>query len=136
MENQENISNANIRSDVSLSAKDEKEISSDMKSSANFLPFSLNYDGPCPVSKYFHVEESKDNDLSSSFRGRELRGRKVQLPSKIGGYAISRKTDNSREFLVSETFDEISLWEHDYQPNEAALMLDSLDYFDIAECVS
>lgn len=97
----------------------------------NFMPFSINYSGPAPISKFMQVSDC-DGKLSSHFRGREIKGEVIVLPDTLCGVLVSkpRASDNAVHILGS--FKEVKLWEHDVAPNRA-MISDMFDWADIAQ---
>ena len=104
-----------------------------LKQSINYMPFSIDYNGPAPISNYFLIREENDHPVSS-FRGHTLKGIKVQLPEHIKGYVTRISTDDSKKLLLSDQFDSLCYWEHDTQPQSQ--MLNELDWMEISEAVS
>lgn len=52
---------------------------SSLSSVVHLLPFSIEYDGNAPIKSFFQIKEDKNHILYSHFRGRELKGKNVQL---------------------------------------------------------
>jgi hypothetical protein len=75
--------------------------------SLHLLPFAFkNYNGPAKVSTYFSPEEipkSDDNPayLRGFFRGRELRGAKIEVPLGYTGVVI-RELESKEEHYDSD----------------------------------
>ena len=92
---------------------------STMKSSsgtANWLPFSAKKREAvtkCDVSGYFVVEESDLNTRTATFRGRALKGLKVDT----NGFEIIVPTTNASEDQSTSTkVKELIVWNHDDMP--------------------
>ena len=108
---------------------DEKE-----GSKVHLLPCTINYNGPAPIDCYFIPEESLETkEITSNFRGRKLVGKEVKLPEERHGYIL--ESFNKNKITINSTFQSITVWEHDIQP-DTQLLLQSLNWFDIADIVS
>lgn len=99
----------------------------------NFMPFSITYNGPAPISKYIQVTDN-GGKLSSHFRGREIKGESIALPNGLSGVLVSKPGLADTTLHVLGTFNEVKLWEHDVAPNPA-LVKDLFDWSDIAQSV-
>ena len=99
----------------------------------NFMPFSISYNGPAPISKYMQVADN-GGKLSSHFRGREIKGEVITLPNSITGALVSKPSVTDTTVHVLGTFQEVKLWEHDIAPN-TSLVNDLFDWSDIAQSV-
>ena len=110
-------------------------------STVHMLPFSINYSGPAPVNAYFHVESSSSNNpnkqdttYNSHFRGRQLKGVKVDLPVDVIGVQL-RPTDHDFKELESiNTFKSVYIWEHDKAPDSH--LKEALNWLEISKSVS
>jgi hypothetical protein len=99
----------------------------------NFMPFSINYNGPAPISKYVKVSES-NGKLTSHFRGREIKGQAIALPDTLSGVLVSKPQPADTSVHILGSFREVKLWEHDLEPN-TALVTDLFDWVEIAQAV-
>ena len=91
------------------------------------LPCRIHYDGPAPISAFFHEHPaatppgsaslSQATHLSSSFRGRELFGASLPLPRRTVGLVLE---ENARE--AAEYSDDT---ENDFSASELELGSDS-----------
>lgn len=114
------------------------EIEEKSLSEVQLLPCTINYNGPAPIESYFIKEsslinEEKEEELISNFRGRKLIGKVVKLPENINGYVL--ESFNKSNINIHSKFNEIIVWEHDIQP-DTQLVQNSIDWFDIADIVS
>lgn len=110
----------------------------------HLLPCSIEYDGPAPVSSYFHITAGVNNNpsnLQARFRGRALQGRMQELPNSVLGINAIQKM-RSLESLDKETiweaegtFDRLSIWQHDIPPDLSQFQ-DYLNWFEISKSVS
>jgi ribonuclease H2 subunit C len=58
----------------------------------HLVPCHIAYNGPSNVSGHFIVREDQETQTSvSSFRGRKLCGRRVQLPQNYTGKLLSQR---------------------------------------------
>ena len=65
------------------------------------LPCSIDFNGSVPVSSYFVVND--ENKIKEAmFRGRLLRGERVQLPEQIEGFSLYKFTLIDRAFSCKE----------------------------------
>lgn len=122
----------------------------------HYLPCNIDYDGPAPVSSYFIVKSSDNNDgeVHASLRGRQLVGVAVQLPQNVHGVcAITSKSaagqhleqshlqqqqEQRRRGLSLEpvgSFSSITMWQHDVKPDTGVLQ-DCFDWLSVAQAVS
>ena len=101
----------------------------------HYLPCSIDFDGPSQISSYFKVEANSPNQWTSAFRGHELKGVTVHLPSNMHGYLLSRADPQERLVHVTEKFEDFVHWDHDTRPEENAF-LDQLEWLEIAQSVS
>lgn len=108
----------------------EDDITGGIKSSSvDFLPCSITFDGPAPVSYYFQRKISSDGKAAGNFRGRELICSKISLPTTVSGCIVTKCKDDNRKIDILGKFTEINLWEHDETPNSQSIR----DYFDWME---
>ncbi len=77
-------------------------------SRVHLLPCKIDFDGPAPVSSYF-----KPSGDTAFFRGRELKGKVVEVPAGMTGASVVR---TNKTVSVSGTFRSISVWQHDKAP--------------------
>ena len=97
------------------------------------LPFNTSYNGPAPVKQYF-LTSNDAGKLTAYFRGRELKGKVVAIPSGITGVVLRKDTTNN--FVSAGIFEEILAWEHDVPPDAVEQKIEELlEYAAIAECL-
>jgi len=96
------------------------------------VPFNTKFEGQAPIKAFFQVE--KDGEvLTSHFRGRELKGKAVIVPSEFQGLVISR---DSNRYVSADVFKEIVLWEHDVATDATEQKLrDLIDFAELANCL-
>ena len=82
-----------------------------------------------------------DAPLRARFRGRLLEGRKVKLPEGCFGYNLEESTppvdgDQSKRFLeVRSTFDSVTVWQHDRDPDDNDMMRRALRWIEISKAL-
>lgn len=104
------------------------------ESEVNLLPCNIKYDGPAPVESYFiQIKDPLTNELTSNFRGRKLIGKEIELPEDINGYVL--ESFNKNNINIHSNFKKLTIWEHDIKP-DTQIILNSIDWFDIADIVS
>lgn len=102
-------------------------------STIHLMPCTIEYDGNAQVKSFFHVQQETDGTLRSHFRGRELRGSILDLPSTaVDGLCIG--DCGNRQWRVEGTFSQMSVWEHDTMPDMSPLQ-ESLAWFALADAV-
>ena len=79
------------------------------------LPCKIEYDGEAPVDEYFVQETVDENIIRTSFRGRELFGSSVPLPSGYVGY-IGQKTADNIE--LTKSFQDFTVWNREVKPSQ------------------
>ena len=75
--------------------------------------------------------------MRSAFRGRELVGKELKLPTNVLGInAVQNRQTESTEssWDCVGQFDKINVWQHDIAPDLGQLQ-DCIDWFEIAEQV-
>eukprot|EP00388_Colpodella_angusta_P035657 GDKK01036678.1.p1 GENE.GDKK01036678.1~~GDKK01036678.1.p1 ORF type:complete len:131 (-),score=10.83 GDKK01036678.1:149-541(-) len=105
-------------------------------STVHFLPCTIDFDGPVPVNSFFQVQRAK-TELKASFRGRELIGKEMKLPTNVLGVnAIQNRPKEASEtsWDCVGQFDKITVWQHDVAPDLGQLQ-ECIDWFEIAEQV-
>ncbi|KAB2569303.1 Ribonuclease H2 subunit C [Lasiodiplodia theobromae] len=107
----------------------------------NLLPCRIEHNGPVNAAeRYWRPEEEDDGKQTAHFRGRKLRGRKLQLPDGYRGSVLSStnkvlpqsegdrgteaeedEEDERIEVRLMEEvgeFDEVVVWGHEVVPDE------------------
>lgn len=79
--------------------------------------------------------------LSTSFRGYPLDGKKVVVPKGYTGVILHetiKPTTNreDRKFYTMHKFDSFTYWNWDKEPSKNDVVLQALDWIDVAEVVS
>ncbi len=112
----------------------ESKISQSESAKINFLPCSIDYDGPAAVSTFFIVKE-KENLLESHFRGRLLVGKEYEVPQHLFAvHAVVSKSDDQKTTNLSVVSEvkKLNMWQHNRPP--AINELDEcMDWIDIAD---
>ena len=132
-------------------------------STVHLLPCSIEYNGTAPVKSFFHISRAGDNTLRSHLRGRELKGRELEInssysrdiaeKSKNDGAAAATITattataagtgglvglcigdKGNKSWVVEGHFSTINVWEHDSLPDLSHID-DCLSWFSIADSV-
>lgn len=116
---------------------DSVDDSAKLLSTVHYLPCTIDHNGPVPVNSFFQIKKSKNNELKSAFRGRELVGKEIELPKGvIGVNAVQNshkdKTESSWDCVGQ--FEKITVWQHDVAP-DLSVIQDCVDWFDIASNV-
>jgi ribonuclease H2 subunit C len=101
----------------------------------HLLPCNIDYDGPAPIEGFFIIEKNAEK-LSSNFRGRELIGKEVKLPTNVVGINVrSTNTTNKNSLQVDGTFDKFFVWQHDVEPDTSNIQ-NCFEWFEISQSVS
>lgn len=106
----------------------------------HLLPCNIDYDGPAPISNYFQVNASHDEEkFISHFRGRKLVGSKVDCvasPFKfVTAVTKQSKTDTASKTLeIQSTIDSFIQWGHDV-PSTVAFCESYNDMLEISQAV-
>ena len=101
-------------------------------STVHLLPCAIEYDGTAPVKSFFRVSTEADGTHRSHFRGRELRGKLVDLPDTVEGLCVG--DSGGMRWRVEGHFSAMHVWEHDTLPDLAPVK-DCLAWFDLADAV-
>lgn len=99
--------------------------------SLHLLPCQIQHDGPAPVSDFFRCEDCQ-NKQRAHFRGRELVGQKISLPTNVKGCICKKK---SSSYDIVDRFHSINVWQHDIAPSYSQLQV-YIDYLEVANAVS
>ncbi|XP_013188962.1 ribonuclease H2 subunit C [Amyelois transitella] len=109
---------------------------------AHFLPCKVEADGPANVQKYFepYVQETENRELTATFRGRLLNGKKLELPQGYEAVVVTEAKrplaeDADRRFQIAGGFKEVVYWNWDKQPSKNDNLVKALDWVDIAEAL-
>ena len=99
------------------------------KLNVNLLPCKIHYDGPCNMD-YFVV----DDQLTSTFRGRKLIGKPLDLPPDYKLCVVSQLKNESWKMIGQAT--ETLVWEHDGEPNGYSCPAMNLkDWVKLSDCL-
>ncbi|KAJ1893874.1 hypothetical protein LPJ66_005509 [Kickxella alabastrina] len=121
----------------------------------NLLPCAIKYDGAAKSDTYFLPAKQSDDTYEASFRGRQLFGCKIALPSSYVGHVLIDTTVQSnthdsafesefseesaveyRELLSVSSFDALTIWEHDrVPPADDDEFISSLEWIDVAASI-
>ncbi|KAJ1872672.1 hypothetical protein LPJ55_002897 [Coemansia sp. RSA 990] len=109
----------------------------------HLLPCAISHDGTAKTD-YFVIAE---NQLVTSFRGRQLQGCQTSLPAGYMGHIVveSAAADDAAfedsdskmrlELQSTECFDKLTVWEHDRLPQPADEMISALQWIEVAACI-
>ena len=102
----------------------------------HLMPFTIDYEGPASVSNYFEttfIKKEGSETIESSFRGRPLKGKQVQLPAGYSGAIIKREENDC--ISVAGEFKQLYYWKYDEEPSESDPLPRSLDWFAISSAL-
>lgn len=111
-------------------------MSSEGQSGVNVLPFSIDHDGPAPISTFFIVRE-EDGPEVAHFRGRKLVKKSIKLPESLTGLHIvvpSNQKSDENKLEINSAFKDIALWGHHSAPNTQDID-QCLDWLELANVV-
>eukprot|EP01041_Mallomonas_annulata_P009541 gene9541-19835_t len=104
-------------------------------SKVHLLPCTIKHSGPAPVTTYFKIESCKGDNMNSSFRGRELKGKVFALPENVKGIYMTADEKSQGNVEIHGHFDEFHVWEHDLPP-ETTNFEEYFEWFDISDAVT
>ncbi|XP_002741115.1 ribonuclease H2 subunit C-like [Saccoglossus kowalevskii] len=105
------------------------------------IPCKIGHDGEANVDKYFYSTISKtDADMSSSFRGRGLNGKHLDLPDGYTGIVLKEDKkpfleEEDRHFKVTHKFNKFTYWNWDCLPSSNDAMIKSMLWPTIAKAI-
>ena len=102
--------------------------SSSSEALVHLLPCKIAYDGSAPISAYF--KPSGDTG-TAFFRGRELKGKVVDVPIGMVGNCVVR---TNKKVSVSGNFHTVTVWQHDVVPG-SGVMADCFNAMEISKKV-
>ncbi|KAJ8706667.1 hypothetical protein PYW07_012745 [Mythimna separata] len=108
---------------------------------AHYMACNIAADGPANINKYFEPYVADDNgELSASFRGYPLTGKKMSLPEGYTAVVVTEAKrplaeDADRKFQVTGGFKEFTNWNWDKKPSENDKIVGALDWIHIAEAL-
>ena len=107
-------------------------------STVHMLPCGMSYDGPTEVNSFFRVQEKADGSLSSTIRGRQLTGEKMELSANgvdVHGLCVTKSGNGLDARLeVTGRFDRMNVWQHDAKP-DCNQIREYTDFFEISNSV-
>ena len=110
---------------------------SDSKTVCHSIPCKVDSDGSANVDKYFEPtirQSEKDSSvLLSSFRGRPLVGRQIDLPQNSSAFLI--KESKNGEFVANDKFDQIIHWNLDKTPSESDTLPQVVQWIQVSEAI-
>lgn len=85
------------------------------------LPFKVEYDGPTESSKFVIEEAIEANKYETSFRGRRLYGRKIDLKNYVGVVVepeshLDHENEPETRYATKAMFGSLINWEHGRMP--------------------
>lgn len=112
-------------------------------STIHSIPVEIHFDGDANVKQYFDKRatlEGEGGDLKSTFRGRPLNGKDVEIPSGYKGVIVSKKkiaaSDQQDQTLhIEKTFDKFTYWNLETPPTSCDTYLRSLDWLQVAHVI-
>ncbi|KIW81985.1 hypothetical protein Z517_05011 [Fonsecaea pedrosoi CBS 271.37] len=106
----------------------------------NILPCRIHHNGPTKVTKrYWSLEAEKDGTATSYFRGRKLRGKRINIPSGYQGVVAKdtdrylpqpSKTQTGPTYTVVDEDIEIAEEDDDDDPPEPVKVFEELSTFE------
>ena len=124
-----------IRGEIIRENSDRQNLRSE--SNVHYLPCSVKYDGPANINAYFKTTSSETNpyELTSRFRGRELKGKRIALPIGVVGFFLASDGLGSKSVSIRGHFRSLTIWDHDIAPDTAPIS-DQFDWLEISKAVS
>ncbi|KAL3090902.1 hypothetical protein niasHS_007277 [Heterodera schachtii] len=86
------------------------------------LPFSMDFNGPALVSKFFQTEDGANGLKAALFRGHLLLGKTVRAPEGFAFYAVKESEHSQSEegemrtYNVVDSVPSMDVWEYDEPP--------------------
>jgi len=107
------------------------------KVDCHLIPCAIKYSGQAKVSSYFKplVKQAEGNLLKSSFRGKPLKGIKLDLNQSINIFAASTTDCDSQILKPLGHFDDITFWNWDTNPTSNDTFPQALDWLLISEAI-
>ncbi|XP_073995054.1 ribonuclease H2 subunit C [Rhodnius prolixus] len=109
------------------------------ESKVHSIPCRIRADDTANVSLYFKVEE-EDGNLTSSFRGHPLDGKRIKVPENYRGM-IFRELENEgiegqdRNLTLTSRFDSFSYWNWNKIPSRSDPLISALDWLDVTQAI-
>ncbi len=100
--------------------------SNSSESRVHLLPCKIAFDGSAPISAYF-----KPSGDSAVFRGRELKGKVIDVPLGMVGNCVVR---TNKKVSVSGNFHSVTVWQHDVSPG-GGVITDCFNAMDVSKKV-
>ncbi|XP_069117791.1 ribonuclease H2 subunit C-like [Argopecten irradians] len=103
------------------------------------VPCHIQYDGKANIAQYFESNVVKtDEGMTTSFRGRPLKGAVIQVPHGYTGLIVkeTRKAvteDEDRHLTTMNKFKEINYWNLDKTPCEDDKMKQAMNWLELAK---
>eukprot|EP00042_Codosiga_hollandica_P020407 m.66002 g.66002 ORF g.66002 m.66002 type:complete len:125 (-) comp49838_c0_seq1:9-383(-) len=105
----------------------------------HLMPFQAARAGPANVAAYFtpHIAQQPDGSLTSSFRGRLLRGAHVALPEGYTGKILreTSKGTQNRQAEVVGSFKSFTYWNLETPPRETDNIRKALGWIELAKAI-
>jgi ribonuclease H2 subunit C len=114
-----------------------KKINKNEKHRIQKLPFKINHEGKANIEKYFNeiIKTENNNEYTSSFRGRPLRGKEIIIPETLIGVICKEERDKKEEdvkyYKTETTFENFTNWCLDSNPDNDTSIINSIKYIQI-----
>jgi len=118
-------------SSIRLSEKTE----TDSKVDIHLIACKVKANCDANVEKYFTPTISQsDSVLLSSFRGRPLNGRKVDLPKNSTAFVL-HESKNCKDLIAKESSNQITYWNLDKNPSDCDSLPQALQWIQISNAI-
>ena len=107
----------------------------------HLVPCEISYTGPAPVSMYFkpRAPAAAGGASEAALRGRQLRGRALELPDGVRGAVLQDTVQASvadgeeRRWVHTGSFDALTYWKHDDAPTAHDAAARTLEWVKLAQ---
>ena len=108
----------------------------------HLVPCEISYTGPAPVSMYFKPRApaaGSNAPSEAALRGRQLRGRALELPDGVRGAVLQDTVQASvadgeeRRWVHTGSFDALTYWKHDDAPTAHDAPARTLEWVKLAQ---
>lgn len=120
------------------SIKFSDKLKTDSKVDCHLIACRVKANCEANVDKYFNPTisecDKQKSVLLSSFRGRPLIGRKVELPENCSAFVL-HKSKNSEESIAKESFKQITYWNLDKFPSDSDSLPQAIQWINISNAI-
>merc|ERR1711928_220180 len=103
----------------------------------------IDFNGEANVKQYFQINpttKSEAGKIKTTFRGRPLRGKKVDIPAPYTGFVANKKRDTfsdqqEQTLYVEKTFSSFTCWNLETPPTANDVMVKVCDWMEIADVI-